>query len=135
MVAKLFAKRPPRPSDSLLDPGCGPGAFIEGVIRWCTRNGASLPRIVGIDSDHTLLSEARRRVGMASEVTLLAQDFLKAYDERFDYIVGNPPYVPITALTVKERTEYRRRYQVARGRFDLYLLFFEQALKLLKPNG
>ncbi len=54
---------------------------------------------------------------------------------RYDFIVGNPPYVPITGLTETERKEYRKWYSTARGRFDLYQLFFEQALRLLKPDG
>jgi adenine-specific DNA-methyltransferase len=49
--------------------------------------------------------------------------------------VGNPPYVPITELSETERSGYRSTYATAQGRFDLYLLFFEQALKLLKPRG
>jgi hypothetical protein len=34
MVEKLFAHRSPKADEMLLDPGCGPGAFISGVIRW-----------------------------------------------------------------------------------------------------
>lgn len=135
MVAKLFRNRQPRASDTLLDPGCGTGSFIEGVIRWCNLNGSPLPRIVGVDSDSALLDEARNGVGKIDQVTLLHEDFLTSRAERYDYIIGNPPYVPITGLSVEERTDYRRRYSTARGRFDLYLLFFEQALKVLKPIG
>ena len=62
-------------------------------------------------------------------------DFLAPTAATFDYIIGNPPYVPITGITVEERTEYRRRFRCAVGRFDLYLLFFEQSLKLLKSEG
>jgi adenine-specific DNA-methyltransferase len=43
--------------------------------------------------------------------------------------------VPITGLSEDERRSYRQRYTTATGRFDLYLLFFEQALRLLKPGG
>jgi adenine-specific DNA-methyltransferase len=135
MVAKLFRNRAPRAHEILLDPGCGPGTFIEGVVRWCNRNGSPIPRIVGIDSDSALLSEAGRGVGTIEQVTLLHEDFLVSRSERYDYVIGNPPYVPITGLSVEERTDYRRRYRTARGRFDLYLLFFEQALTLLKPDG
>lgn len=135
MVAKLFAGRAPRAGDALLDPGCGTGAFIEGVLRWCDRHGCPVPKITGIDSDPRLLAEARQRLGAAQNVDLLERDFLLARPESFDYIVGNPPYVPITGLSVEERAAYRRQFRTAVGRFDLYLLFFEQALKQLKPSG
>ena len=53
----------------------------------------------------------------------------------YNYIVGNPPYVPITGLSEDEKVRYRARYATARGRFDLYLLFFEEALRRLAPEG
>jgi SAM-dependent methyltransferase len=135
MVAKLFHGRMPRPDESLLDPGCGTGAFIQGVLRWCEARGHPLPRIVGIESNPDHLEEAKRSLAQFTSVTLLHEDFLKPRSERFDYIIGNPPYVPITGLTVEERQSYRTRYRTANGRFDLYLLFFEEALRLLKPDG
>lgn len=135
MVGKLFATRAPRAAEMLLDPGCGTGAFIEGVLRWCDRHGCPIPRIVGIDSDPVLLAQARQRLHHYGQVELLEQDFLLAPSERFDYIIGNPPYVPITGLSLEERAAYRQRFRTAVGRFDLYLLFFEQALKLLKHRG
>jgi SAM-dependent methyltransferase len=135
MVAKLFEGRPPLPSSTLLDPGCGTGAFIEGVLRWCSNQALGAPQIVGVESDARLLAEANERLGSADCLSLLNEDFLQARREAFDYIIGNPPYVPITGLTESERAEYRTRFSTATGRFDLYLLFFEQALRSLKPGG
>lgn len=135
MVAKLFRVRPPRAEDSLLDPGCGTGAFIHGVMRWCKAMSQPMPRVVGIESDVRLLNEAQQSLADVPEVTLLAEDFLSARCEQFDYVIGNPPYVPITGLSTEERATYRKRYLTARGRFDLYLLFFDQSLRLLKPEG
>lgn len=135
MVRKLFRARAPRAEDRLLDPGCGTGAFIEGVARWCREAGAPIPRLTGVDSDPALLAEARVRLGAISHVELHELDFLTAPLDPFDFVVGNPPYVPITGLSTDERAAYRKRYRTAVGRFDLYLLFFERALALLKPEG
>lgn len=135
MVDKLFCGRPPSPESTVLDPGCGTGAFVEGVARWCQQHNSLLPKVVGIDSDPKHVREARARLGHLQSVTLANEDFLTDRDEQFDYVVGNPPYVPITGLSEDERSRYRRRYRTATGRFDLYLLFFEQALRLLKPGG
>ena len=135
MVAKLFDSCPPEPDAVVLDPGCGTGAFIEGIARWCRLHGALLPQVLGIDSDSRLLLEAQHRVGHLGAVELVNDDFLANRKGQFDYVVGNPPYVPITGLSEAERTSYRKRYSMATGRFDLYLLFFEQALRLLKPGG
>lgn len=135
MVDKLFREHGPRSADTVLDPGCGTGAFIHGVLRWCERCQRPVPRIVGIESDGRLLDEARQNLAGIPQVQLLHEDFLAPRSEQFDYIIGNPPYVPITGLSVAEREEYRGRFRTARGRFDLYLLFFEQALRVLKPGG
>lgn len=135
MVSKLFSARPPKADSLVLDPGCGTGVFIEGIVRWCDRNRKPLPTIIGIESDPKHLQEAGCNLGHLDAVTLLETDFLAPRNDRFDYIVGNPPYVPITGLSEAERSDYRRRYRAATGRFDLYLLFFEQGMKLLKPGG
>ena len=135
MVAKLFAACSPNPQSTVLDPGCGTGAFIEGVIRWCQRHGTPLPRIVGVESNPEHLRRAHASIPSRARVTLLEEDFLAPRSGEFDFIIGNPPYVSITELSWDERSTYRRRYTTAAGRFDLYLLFFEQALRLLKPGG
>ena len=135
MVAKLFDTRPPSAEDRVLDPGCGEGAFIEGIIRWCEMNHRPMPAVVGIESDPVHAAVARERFAQLSAVTILQEDFLTERADRFEYVIGNPPYVPITGLSLEEKTAYRARYLSAAGRFDLYLLFFEQALRLLSPGG
>ena len=56
-------------------------------------------------------------------------------DGAFDVIIGNPPYVRIQTLSRDEADYYREFYQSAFGSFDIYILFLEQAIKLLKPEG
>lgn len=135
MVGRLFADRPPSQHSRVLDPGCGTGAFIEGVLRWCDKNENEVPVIVGIESDPRHAREALKKFGLHPNVEIRIQDFLDAPHGKFDYVIGNPPYVSITQLSPTERTRYRRRFSSARGRFDLYLLFFEQALRCLEPGG
>jgi SAM-dependent methyltransferase len=135
MVSKLFAKRAPTSRDRVLDPGCGTGEFISGVLRWCTARGIRPPQIVGIEQHSGRASEARRRFRADGTVDIRTADFLKPAGERFDFIIGNPPYVAITELSATERARYRRDFETATGRFDLYSLFFEQSLSLLRPEG
>jgi adenine-specific DNA-methyltransferase len=135
MVAKLFLKRPPHRKDTVLDPGCGRGAFIDGIVRWCSKHNIPLPRIVGIESDPKFIKQTKERFSSLSSVTIVEQDFLAPPDCKYDYIIGNPPYVSITKLSEQERSAFRGRYATAKGRFDLYLLFFERALNCLNPNG
>jgi len=91
--------------------------------------------ITAIDSDPARLREARELLAGIDQVTLVERDFLLPSTDRFDFIIGNPPYVAISGLDAEERARYRGRYRTASGRFDLYLLFFEQAIDLLAPHG
>jgi SAM-dependent methyltransferase len=136
MVSLLFADQPPRVDDSLLDPGCGEGPFLAGVIRWCRRHGHPLPRMVGIEADAARADSARARFADCPSVTIRCEDMLQPSPPGpFRWILGNPPYVALHHLTEAERDGWRARFETARGRFDLYLLFFEQALRMLAPGG
>ena len=57
---------------------------------------------------------------------------------KFDYIVGNPPYMKtedIKEFTPKEHKLYPNRYKSAYKQYDKYFLFIERAFNLLKENG
>ena len=57
----------------------------------------------------------------------------------FDCVIGNPPYVRIQAMKEWAPLEveiYKELFDAAKsGNYDIYVVFIEQGLKLLKPNG
>lgn len=135
MVASLFGDVMPRATDRVLDPGCGTGAFLDGVLRWCAERDAICPQLVGVESDPKHVEVLRQKYSGCANIEIQHRDYLSESCSQFEYIIANPPYVPITKLDEDERTRYRNRYQTAQRRFDLYLLFFEQALRDLSPGG
>lgn len=135
MVGKLFRHGPPTPAETVLDPGCGTGVFLDGIVRWCESRNIEMPRMVGVDSDPARVAFCRERFAGIEKIEIRNADFLLTQFGHFDYIIGNPPYVAITGLSSGERSDYRQHYVTAQGRFDLYLLFFERALSLLNPGG
>lgn len=135
MVARLFNACSVDGGVTVLDPGCGEGLFIDGIIRWCRRFKRPIPKIVGIELHPERCKEAKRKFHKYSSIEIRESDFLVETNEKFDFIVGNPPYVSIGHLLIKEKEGYRDRYTTARGRFDLYMLFFEQALRQLREGG
>jgi hypothetical protein len=52
----------------------------------------------------------------------------------FDAIVGNPPYVRQEKLS-SDKPFYRDHYEIYHGTADLFVYFFEQGLRLLRPGG
>jgi hypothetical protein len=135
MVEKLFAAGAPAEHARVLDPGAGRGAFVDGIIRWCEAHAAPLPLITAVESDLAHVRFLRERYSRIPNVEVKAQDFLTGLPNLYDYVIGNPPYVALTALSAAERDTYRGSFSTAVGRFDLYLLFFEQALRLLACGG
>jgi type I restriction-modification system DNA methylase subunit len=53
----------------------------------------------------------------------------------FDVVVGNPPYVRIQSLPKEDADYFRSHYDSAFGSFDIYVLFIEKAIRLLKTSG
>ena len=53
----------------------------------------------------------------------------------FDIVVGNPPYVSAEYISEIEKTFYEKNYYSAYGRQNLYIIFYEKAINLLKENG
>ncbi|MDR3741479.1 MAG: Eco57I restriction-modification methylase domain-containing protein [Terracidiphilus sp.] len=52
-----------------------------------------------------------------------------------DYVIGNPPYVRLEDIPEEVCQFYRSTFQTMRGRADLYVAFFEAALRQLKVHG
>lgn len=135
MVDKLFTGVTITSKDIILDPGCGKGALIDGIIRWCSHNEIDVPRIVGIESDPEHAIEAKEKFLQYPTVEIKQEDFLVASHECYNYILANPPYIPITKLSEEEKASYKSQFLTARNRFDLYQLFFEQSIRNLIING
>ena len=67
---------------------------------------------------------------------LFQGDFLLApLDGRFDFVVGNPPYVRQELIPPALLAEYRRRYTTLYDRADLYIPFIERSLSALNDGG
>jgi hypothetical protein len=53
----------------------------------------------------------------------------------FDVVIGNPPYVRSGILDKMQRNYFSENYVSATGQFDIYVLFVEKGINLLKQNG
>ena len=50
-------------------------------------------------------------------------------------MIGNPPYVSSKSLPQKEKVLYKSLYSTADKQFDLFSIFIEKSVSLLKTKG
>lgn len=62
-------------------------------------------------------------------------DLYKLYIGKFDYIVGNPPYIRIHNLNADTRHILKNEFLFSEGTIDIYLSFFEMGFKMLNNVG
>lgn len=53
----------------------------------------------------------------------------------FDIVVGNPPYINNRNLPIKDKKFFESQYSAAYQQYDIYVLFYERSLHLLKAKG
>lgn len=142
-----------------IEPACGGGAFlgpmVERLSRSCRRYGRRISEAVdairACDLQPAHVAESRLLV----EEHLLAEgwdradarglaerwvehdDFLLGRHElgSADYVIGNPPYIRLEAVSETRSAAYRRTCVTMGGRADVYVGFFEIGLNSLRPGG
>jgi adenine-specific DNA-methyltransferase len=142
-----------------VEPACGTGAFLQRMVlrlsASCRRHGRSLAEaasaLVALDLLTRNVETSRRTVEKTlladgwplDEATAAAQawvhqgDYLlgKWSDESADFVLGNPPYIRIEDVPPSRMSAYRAACPTMVGRSDIYVGFFEVALRSLRPNG
>ena len=53
----------------------------------------------------------------------------------FDVVIANPPYVRVDKIPVQQKYQLKKIFKTCVGKYDLYYLFIEKAINLLKDNG
>jgi type I restriction-modification system DNA methylase subunit len=54
---------------------------------------------------------------------------------RYDYVVGNPPYVNRQNIPDSKDDLYRKLYETPHWHYDLYVLFIERGMEMLEEGG
>lgn len=143
----------PKINDKCLDPSCGCGAFLIGLVEYYRENfNKTVKEIIQqniFGSDILDYNVRRTKVILSifgllnneiieeSDFNIQVQDSLRVkWTKKFEVIVGNPPYVKYQDLSDENRRELVNRWQtIETGTFNIYFAFFELGHKLLEKNG
>jgi adenine-specific DNA-methyltransferase len=143
----------------ILEPSCGDGAFLTEIVRRYIKiareNQADDKQIildietyiVGVEIDEKEYAKCIENLNtlLKNEFQLPkinwnilntnTLDFYKNNISKFDFVVGNPPYIRIHNLDLETRETLKNDFQFSEGTIDIYLSFFEMGLKMLKTSG
>ncbi len=53
----------------------------------------------------------------------------------FDVVIGNPPYVNNRNLPTEQKKFFEKNYKTSFQQYDLYVLFYEKSLEIMKQGG
>lgn len=142
---------------TIYEPSFGQGVFLFEIIDRIVARAAkdNIPSSVvsgvlntnvhGVELDKDLYKETIENLNthvLSHEITppkwtnLICGDALGHNpDRKFDYIVGNPPYIRTHNLTTEMRANMERFAITATGTSDMYVTFMEYGLSVLKPGG
>lgn len=144
----------------LLEPSFGEGDFlipaIDRLLEVWTRTGrpdafgALGDAIRAVELHRVTFENTRRKViahleeakisandaeALADQWLIYGDFLLISLDERFDVVIGNPPYIRQELIADALMSEYRARYCTIYDRADIYIPFIERGLVSLNKSG
>ncbi len=138
---------------TIIDPACGDGRFLSEIVRRVVSFSPkeelqnNLACIYGWDIDAKAVEECKTNLNKIVEFewNIFVKDSIRQYEKaglfaveppKFDYIVGNPPYIRIQHLDESQRQYIQANYDFCRsGSTDIYIAFYELCLHLLSDKG
>lgn len=147
MVEEILNSRKVSGNEKILDAGCGEGVFtVIAAQKFSKISGKKINEVIEDNVYFTDISEeyvekTKHNLQKLSKIKIkkfnaIVDDFcFNEFTEKFDFIIGNPPYVRIQNLNGRREQLQKKYISASSGSIDLYFCFFEQALKLLNKNG
>ncbi|EUB24523.1 Eco57I restriction-modification methylase [Streptococcus sp. AS20] len=146
----LFGKK-------ILENSCGDGQILKEVVKRyiedCRKNHIADEEIIkglsedlyGFEIDNKQIKKCVSNLDKVARQYKLYNihwnihnlDFLRWKSQlKFDYVVGNPPYITYRDLKMVDRQFVRENFKTCQyGKFDYYYAFVEKSINMLKESG
>lgn len=120
--------------NNILEPSCGSCEFIDKI-----KNYYPTATITGVEYNKTIYENIKNKYDNndnddreSDNIKIVKADFLKTFynDEKYDLIIGNPPY-----YVLKKADVDKRYYNYFEGRPNIFILFIIKSLSLLTDDG
>ena len=140
-----------------LENSCGNGAILSSIVETYIHNaqirGVSngdiakdlYDNILAFEIDKELIKECKKKLDKIAQKfgiqevkwNIRYEDFLSAkVSGRFDYIIGNPPYIAYPDLPESTREFIGENFETCKnGKWDYNYAFIERSYKLLSDKG
>jgi len=153
IVDFIIKELQPTEKDKCLDPSCGSGAFLIGLVKYYKNKynksikNTIIENIFGADILPYNIQKTKIILSIYAlehneiledkDFNLYLQDSLQAnWNNEFEIIVGNPPYVKYQDLSDENRVYLLRNWEsIDNGTFNLYFAFFELGYNILTKNA
>ncbi|TAK31800.1 MAG: SAM-dependent DNA methyltransferase [Saprospiraceae bacterium] len=153
IVDFIIREMAPGTDDRVIDLSCGCGAFLIGLLDYYKKTTPKTIREIlrenvfgadilpyNVERAKALLAIYALQEGEVAEESNLnirqADSLRTEWQEQFDHVIGNPPYVKFQDLSDENRAFLAGDWRtVKNGTFNLYFAFFELGFRLLKPGG
>ena len=144
---------------TIIDPACGDGRFlieiVKRILEFSPENDLknNLQCVYGWDIDSVAieycianLNALIKHKNIDIQWNIIVANSVQKYEkqdlfvekdcQKFDFIVGNPPYICIQHLDLEQRQYIQTNYEFCKsGSTDIYIAFYELCLNLLSKNG
>lgn len=147
---ELFGKK-------ILENSCGDGQILMPIVRRYIESALQENRtlnqikkglekdVVGVEIDELqaqICISNLTKIGVEYNIkkvkwNIIIGDALKInFPHKFDYIIGNPPYINYREMETEDRSYLKANYKTCKGgKFDYCYAFIEKSLSLLSDNG
>lgn len=129
------------PKLNILEPSCGDGAFLESLIN---KKELVNAKCTAIELETGEAIKAKKLVENYPNIDVRNSDFFKEYyenlySEKYDLIIGNPPYIRYQYLTAEQR-EVQSQILIKNGMksnklINAWVSFVVACVEILKSNG